>query len=253
MIKFEDISFSYRERRVLSGIDFSLEPGKLTVVIGPNGSGKTTLLKLAAGILKPESGRLWIDGEEIQTLSPRRLAQQVSYMAQSRNTPNIIARRMVLHGRFPYLSYPRRYSKADFEICRQALEAAAALDIAQRPMTELSGGQRQRIYLAMTLAQGSANVLMDEPMSFLDVHYQLELARLAKELSRQGKAVLMVMHDLRLALQIADRLALVSDGRLRCFDSPQAAFASGDLDRAFKISLSMAETENGPQYYYQEI
>jgi len=227
-----------------------VQDGKITALLGPNGCGKSTLLKAISGINQVSGGEVLIDGIPAAGLTPRQLAQRVSYMAQTRNTPNIIARRMVLHGRFPYLSYPRHYRRADMEAARQALEAANALDIMDCPMTELSGGQRQKIYLAMALAQDTNNILMDEPLNFLDVQHQLSLLGTARRLAEDGKAVLMVIHDIRLAMSSADALVVMDEGRACFHGTADQVFASGLIDRVFGIKLCRMETPSGWQYYY---
>lgn len=250
MIEFQNISVMYRDRQALDCVDLTVPDGKVTVLLGPNGSGKSTLIKAAAGILSLSRGRILAEGDDIRSLKPSLLARRVSYMAQARNTPNILARKMVLHGRFPYLSYPRHYSSGDLAAAERALAAVDALDIAGEPMPELSGGQRQKIYLAMTLAQDTNTVLMDEPLNFLDVQHQLALARLAHDLAGAGKAVLLVMHDIRLAMETADIIAVMEAGRLCASASPPEIFASGIIDRVFNIRLLIADTPYGPQYYY---
>ena len=115
---------------------------------------------------------------------------------------------MVLHGRFPYLSFPRRYRKSDYAAVRRAMEKADALELADRPMQELSGGQRQKVYLAMALAQETPAVFMDEPTTFLDVRHQMDVMRTARGLADGGKAVVLVSHDLCQALRTADRVAV---------------------------------------------
>lgn len=250
MIEIKELCAGYYRENILDSVDLTVEDGILTVLLGPNGSGKSTLLKTVAGIITPGSGRIIIDDSEYTDLTPRQLACRVSYMAQTRNTPNIIAGRMVLHGRFPYLSYPRRYSRADTEAAHAAMEAADALDIAHCPMTELSGGQRQKVYLAMTLAQDTKNVLMDEPMSFLDIQHQLGLMETAKGLASSGKAVLMVMHDIRMAMQSADRIVVMASGRVLCRGTPEQVFDLGFIDAAFGVKLRRIETDSGYQYYF---
>lgn len=250
MIELKNLTAGYSRQNCLTGLDLLVEDGKLTVLLGPNGCGKSMLLKTIAGILPVYGGEILVDGLPVSQMSSRQLAQRVSYMAQTRNTPNIVARRMVLHGRFPYLSYPRRYSRADHELARQALQAADALDIADRPMPELSGGQRQKVYLAMALAQDTNTILMDEPMNFLDVQHQLGLIRTAHDLAAAGKAVLLVMHDIRLAMQCADSLVIMSDRGIGLCAPAQEVYASGLIDEVFKIKLCRMETPAGWQYFY---
>lgn len=137
---------------------------------------------------------------------------------------------MVLHGRFPYLSFPRRYRKSDYAAVRRAMEKADALELADRPMQELSGGQRQKVYLAMALAQETPAVFMDEPTTFLDVRHQMDVMRTARGLADGGKAVVLVSHDLCQALRTADRVALLADGRLCMAGTPEQVYAGGALD-----------------------
>ena len=250
MIEIRRLCTGYGREDVLRDIDLTVPDGQVTVLLGPNGSGKSTLLKTLVGITPLRSGDVLIDGESIAALSPRQLAQRLSYMAQTRNTPNIVARRMVLHGRFPYLSYPRRYSKRDEEIAMEALRQADALELAERAMTELSGGQRQKVYLAMTLAQDTRTVLMDEPMNFLDVRHQLSLMDTAKRLAHDGRAVLLVMHDIRLAMQSADRLVVMDGGTVAAQGDADTLLHTGVIDRVFSVGLRCTDTEHGAQYYY---
>ena len=158
----------YHHRTVLRGIDLAFHPGEVLVLIGPNGSGKSTLLRTVLGLVPCTAGEVLLDGVPLRRLSPRQVAQQVSFLSQSRPVPNITARRMVLHGRFPHLAYPRHYRAEDRRIVDEALAAADAANLADRPLPELSGGQRQKVYLAMAIAQQTPTVLMDEPTTFLD-------------------------------------------------------------------------------------
>ena len=163
MIELQKLCAGYPGRTVLEDITLSFSPGRVLILLGPNGSGKTTLLRTVLGLLPKTGGSILLDGAPLESLSARQVAQKAAYLAQSRTVPNITAHRMVLHGRFPYLSFPRHYRPEDYEAARQALSWADAADVADRPMQELSGGQRQKIYLAMALAQDTETVLMDEP------------------------------------------------------------------------------------------
>jgi len=251
MIELKNLSAGYGRQAVLSGVSMELTPGKVLALLGPNGCGKSTLLKTILGLQPKLAGEILVDGTPSDRITPRQLAQKVTYLAQSRNTPNITARRMVLHGRFPYLSYPRRYRQEDYEMVEQALRQADAAELAQRSMEELSGGQRQKVYLAMALAQDTGTILMDEPTTFLDVAHQLEVMATARRLAGEGKAVLMVLHDLCLALRWADEAAVLAGGGLLFRGTAGEAFEAGVLDRAFGVRLARVMTEDGWQYYYQ--
>ena len=153
MIELKNLSAGYYGKEIIKNIDLELIPGEVLVIVGPNGSGKSTLLKAVLGMLEPMEGSVFYDGEDIRNLSRKQIAKKAAFLTQSRNTPSIAALRMVLHGRFPYLSYPRSYGKKEYEIARQAMEVTGSSDYEEKNVNELSGGQRQGVYLAMALAQ----------------------------------------------------------------------------------------------------
>ncbi|MGO5022214.1 ABC transporter ATP-binding protein [Lawsonibacter sp. LCP25S3_G6] len=249
MVEVQNLFVGYGETPVLSDISLAFPPGQVTGVLGPNGCGKSTLLKAALGLIPIQGGQVLVDGKPLSTLPPRDVAQRAAYLAQSRSVPSITARRMVLHGRFPYLSYPRRYRPEDYQMADQALQWADAADLSHRLMEELSGGQRQKVYLAMALAQDTQTIFMDEPTTFLDISHQLEVMALARRLAAMGRAVVLVLHDLSLALRGCDRIALLSGGALRALGSPEEVFLSGVLDEVFQVRVGRMNTEEGWQYY----
>ncbi len=249
-MELRQLRAGYGEHIILDGVDLALRPGEVLALLGPNGSGKSTLIRAALGLLPLAGGQVLIDGADAAALSPRQRAQKAAYLPQTRPVPNITALRMVLHGRFPHLTYPRRFRQEDYAAAMAALEQADAACLARRPMPELSGGQRQRVYLAMALAQDAPTLFLDEPTAFLDVSHQLELGRLAGQLARQGKAVVLVLHDLPLALSTADRLAVLDGGRLLAVDGPEALCADGILNSVFGIELGRVMTDRGWRYYY---
>ena len=250
MIRLENLTAGYGGTPVIRGISLDFRPGEVLALLGPNGCGKSTLLKAALGLLPAMDGQVLYDGRDIRQMKRKEIARQAAFLPQSRNVPNITAGRMVLHGRFAYLSYPRQYRKQDRVIARKALEWADALELEDRYMPELSGGQRQKVYLAMALAQDTETIFMDEPTTFLDVRHQLEVMQVARRMAAEGKAVAVVLHDLCLAMHTAHRIAVLADGRLQALDRPEAVYASGILPRIFGVSLSRTETDQGWQYYY---
>lgn len=250
MVELSGLCVGYGERPVLQGVSLSFPPGQVTILLGPNGCGKSTLLKAALGLIPVKEGAVRYDGQDIRSLSPKEIARKAAYLAQSRGVPNITAKRMVLHGRFPYLSYPRRYRPEDYEKAREALAWADALDLADRPMGQISGGQRQKVYLAMALAQQAPAILMDEPTTWLDPKHQLEVMATARRLAAEGRAVGLVSHELSLALRTADHVALLAGGRLAAWGTPEQVYQSGALEEAFGVKIGRMETENGWHYYY---
>ncbi len=250
MIEVQKLCTGYGGRMILRDVSIAFLPGKVTVLLGPNGCGKSTLIKSTLGLMPLLGGQVLLDGVALAQLSPRQIAQKAAYLSQSRNIPSITARRMVLHGRFPYLSYPRRYRPEDFEMIKRSLAMADASDLADRSMMELSGGQRQKVYLAMALAQDTATIFMDEPTTYLDARHQLEVMTVARRLADQGKAVVLVLHDLGLALHAADIAAVFADGTLLKTGTPEELFCSGILNEVFEITLKRVRTEDGWKYYY---
>ena len=250
VIQLQNISAGYGGPLVVQDVSLDLNPGKVLVLLGPNGCGKSTLLKVIAGLQPPAGGQVLVDGQPAGRLTRRQLAQTVTYLPQSRSVPNITAYRMVLHGRFPYLSYPRRYRPEDHAAARKALEQADAWELARLPVQTLSGGQRQKVYLAMALAQDTQTILMDEPTTYLDIQHQLDLMAFSQTLAREGKAVVLVLHDLCLALRFAHRGAVLSEGRLLQTGTPEELFSSGILTEIFRTPLNRIWTEGGWRYYY---
>lgn len=251
MIKASGLSSGYPGKTVLSSVDITIPAGKVTMIVGPNGCGKSTLLKTLCGLLPVQSGEIQLSGRNINEYSPKLLAQQLAYLPQSRPIPDITVERMVLHGRFPYLSYPRRYRTQDLQIARGAMERMGILELAQTPLPALSGGQRQKVYIAMALAQDTPIVLLDEPTTYLDVSHQLQMMEHARFLCREGKTVVMVLHDLSMALQVADQLIVMDRGRIVQQGRPEEIFTSQCLDAVFGVSFGRVQTKSGWHYYYE--
>ena len=248
MLEIRNLSAGYPGNPVLKSISLSLAAGSVTVIAGPNGCGKSTLLKALTGIL-PATGSAALDGQELLTLSSRELAKKVAFLPQNRPVPEITVKNLVLHGRFPYLSYPRRYRQEDIAIAQAAMEKMGVADLADRSLTTLSGGQRQKVYIAMALAQDTPVVLLDEPNTFLDIAHQLQLMEQAEALAAEGKTVVLVLHDLSMAMDCADSLAVFSEGTCLFQGSPEEAYLSGCLEQAFGIRVRRVHTPEGWKYY----
>ena len=251
MLEIRYLSAGYDGKPVLQDVSLSIPKGAVTVIVGPNGCGKSTLLKALAGIL-PATGSAVLDGKELLRLDRRELARTVAFLPQNRPIPEITARNLVLHGRFPYLSYPRRYRQEDIKAAEEAMTRMGVADLADRMISTLSGGQRQKVYIAMALAQDTPVVLMDEPNTFLDIAHQLQLMEQAKMLAGEGKTVVLVLHDIAMALEWADSLAVFREGRCLFQGSPEEAFLSGSLEMAFDIRVQRIQTPNGWKHYFYD-
>ena len=248
MIELINVCAGYEKKEILHQVSMKLEPGKVTALIGPNGCGKSTLLKTLVGILHHTAGEILIDGESMKTFSASRLARHVAYLPQSKKAPNLSVLRMVLHGRFAYLNYPRKYREEDFQVARKALAWAGMADMEQETVSRLSGGMQQKVYIAMALAQDAGTILMDEPTTYLDIAHQLRLMEMARQLAKEGKAVVMVLHDLSQALRTADHVILLDKGRLMQTGTPEEVYRSGELERAFGVQIERVQTKTGWHY-----
>lgn len=237
MIELKNVSGGYGRKPVVRDISLTFPDGKITALIGPNGCGKSTLLKLCCKALRHMEGEVLLDGNPLSSLLPKDIAQKVALLPQSRTVPDITVGSLVLHGRFPWLGHPRVYQAEDKAIAKKAMEQAGILDKRNTLLNQLSGGERQKVYLAMLLAQDTCNVVMDEPTTYLDIGRQLELYELMKTLKKEGKCVTAVLHDLETALEIADLIAVMKDGRLLAAGSPEKILASGALEKAFEVRI----------------
>lgn len=249
MIQVKNISAGYMGKTIIKAVTLDFVPGEVLVLLGPNGSGKTTLLKTALGLMPHMDGEILYDGVDIRKLKHKQIAQKAAFLSQSRNIPSIQSFRMVLHGRFPYISYPRYYSEEDKQIARNAMIETQTIPYEKQNVSELSGGQRQSVYLAMALAQDTETIFMDEPTTYLDISHQLQSMKTAKKLAQEGKAVVLVLHDLALALSFADRVAVFESGQLLCCDKPDSIYRSGVLNEVFQVGVHCVDTEHGKQYY----
>lgn len=252
MLELKQVSAGYPGKPVLQNVNASFPAGRVSVILGPNGCGKSTLLKTICGILETQKGNALLDGQDLGLLAPKALARKVAYLSQSRQVPDITVRRLVLHGRFPYLSYPRRYRAEDIAAADGAMEQMGILDLAEKPLNQLSGGQRQKVYIAMVLAQETDVILLDEPTTYLDIRHQMRMLTYARRLAEQGKTVVMVVHDISQALQTADHVVLMAEGQVILSGTPEEIAVSGQIDQVFGVKLGRVQTDRGWHYYCEE-
>lgn len=214
------LSYSYASRAgtafELSRVSATMPRGSVTGLLGPNGSGKSTLLKILAGILRPASGEVLIDGEPLAALSRRDAARRIALVPQSTHPAfDFTCRELVLMGRHPHLAPFELEGPADFAIADRAMRDTETTALADRLFLTLSGGEQQRVALASALAQSPDVLLLDEPTTSLDLAYQLDIAAMLARINRaQGVTMVIATHDLNLAARLCDRLVLLRDGQL---------------------------------------
>jgi len=250
MLEIKNIAARYGKQTVLEGVSASFEKGKLTCIIGVNGCGKSTLLKAALGILPVSRGAITIDGQQLCSMRRNEVAKKIAYLSQGKNVPDMTVEQMVLHGRFPYLSYPRRYSNYDKEMAREAMEAVGITELARKPLYSLSGGMRQNAYIAMALAQNTDYILLDEPTTYLDISHQLDLMKLLRTLADSGKGIVIVMHDLPMAFEFSDEILVIDNGKTRVQSKPKEICGSSIIKEVFNVRIS--SFEDG-KYCYADI
>ena len=250
MIELKNVCAGYEGKTIVKNASVTFEPGKITVLIGPNGCGKSTLLKSVVRINPHTDGEILIEDKPIDNFSSAKLAQNVAYLAQNKKAPDISVMKMVLHGRFAYLNYPRKYRPQDFEIARKSLEWAGMADKSDELVSKLSGGMQQKVYIAMALAQDANTILMDEPTTYLDVVHQLRLMAMAKQLAAEGKAVVMVLHDLTQALEVADKVVILKAGEIIAQGTADEVYECGSIEEAFGIKIEKIKTERGESIWH---
>ena len=248
MIEIKNVNSGYGKKEVLHSVSAELEKGNLTSIVGVNGCGKSTLLKTLVGVLPLKSGKIIADGEDISRLGDKERAKKIAYLAQGRTAPEMTVGEMVLHGRFPHLNYPRRYSENDKSVAIEAMDRMGITDLRDTPVSALSGGIRQKAFIAMSLAQESDYILLDEPTTFLDISHQLELMRLLRKLADSGRGIVAVMHDLPMALRFSDKIAVMREGEICITDTPEAICSSGIIKEIFGVSVSFDQNDQSYRY-----
>lgn len=235
MIRLDRVTSGYGGVNIIKDISLSFEKGDIISIIGKNGCGKTTLLKTASKLIEPYSGDVLLDGESIFNMPAKERAKKISYLPQNRDIPSIRVDDLVMHGRFPYLGFPRIPSEHDKLKVKDALHQLGITKYKDKNIKELSGGERQKIYIAMVLAQDTETVFFDEPTTYLDINHQLEILKIVQKLKKMGKTVVMVIHDLNSALTYSDKVCLIDKGEVVIYDNPQAVYESGEIQRIFDI------------------
>jgi len=242
-ISVESLSFAYTPTtRVLDDIDLSVDPGESVVLAGPNGSGKSTLLKLLSGVLQANCGTIRFDRSPIEALTARQLARRLAMVEQERSIGfDFTVREVVAMGRLPHRGRFSRESADDRRAIEQAMEFADVQGFAQRSIRAISGGERQRAYLATALAQQPKILLLDEPTTHLDLRHQVQFMSIVRQRVHDGMTVLTALHDLTLASQAADRIALMANGRIAAIGRPDDVLSPYHVGHVFGVDAAIGE------------
>lgn len=238
---FRNIDVNYGKKSVLKGLTLEIPAGKVVSLIGQNGCGKSTLLKTVAKAVVPRGGEVIYRDRPIGSYPPKKMAQKVAYLAQVHESPpDIDVRTLVSYGRFPYSKFGRGLTEAGAKIIDRALAMTGLSHLEDRILSTLSGGERQRAWIAMTIAQEPEVLILDEPTTYLDVSYQVEVLELVRKLNRDlGITIVMVLHDINLAARYSDLLAAVKNGGLYAFGTPTDIVTEQYLRDIFQIETSV--------------
>ncbi len=221
---------------ILEGLSLDVLPGELTVIVGPNACGKSTLLRSLARVLGVRRGVVELGGRSVTDMNQKALARRLGLLAQSSVAPgDMFVEDLVARGRYPYQSVLHQWSDEDDEAVARAMKDAGVADLVGRRVGELSGGQRQRVWIAMSLAQATDILLLDEPTTYLDLNHQLEVLRLAQRLHRDGVTVVAVLHDLHLAFRYATHLVFMKDGEVVAQGAPRDVVTAELIERVFSV------------------
>lgn len=216
ILETQELSAGYDQTKIIENLKLTIPPNQISVIIGANGCGKSTLLKALSRLIKPYGGDVVLDGKKISDYPSTELAQLLGLLPQSPIVPEgITVADLVARGRFPYRKFMKNMSKEDYAAVEDALKLMGITDLANRCVDELSGGQRQRVWIALALAQDTDILLLDEPTTFLDISYQVEILDLLTDLNRKrGTTIVMILHDINLSARYADYLFAFSKGQL---------------------------------------
>lgn len=236
-----NIQAGYDQKIILENINLSIPSNKISIIIGANGSGKSTLLKTLVRLIKPTAGQVLLDGKSIYKMPSKELARTLGLLPQSPIVPEgITVADLVGRGRFPYQTFLKGWSKKDYEAVADALEMMNIAEFADRSIDELSGGQRQRVWIAMALAQQTDILLLDEPTTYLDITYQVEILDLLMDLNKKfGTTIVMVLHDINLSARYADYLFAMRDGSLIAEGAPNDIISSELIKDTFNLDCQV--------------
>ncbi|ETI60614.1 Fe(3+) dicitrate ABC transporter ATP-binding protein FecE [Marinomonas profundimaris] len=235
-----DLSVGYHDKAIVKQVNLSIPDGKFIALLGPNGCGKSTLLKAIARILTPLSGQVHWHGENLHKIPSNQLAKSLALLPQTQPIPEgIKVFDLIAYGRSPYTGFWGRLNTEDKRIIDRVMQETEVTELADQLVSELSGGQRQRVWLAMTLAQDTPYLLLDEPTTYMDLSHQVELMHLLRKLNQQGKTIITVLHDINQAARYCDHLIVMKEGEIITQGSPDSVLTRDMLKTVFSLNAQI--------------
>ncbi len=236
MLKYEHVNVAVSRTNILNDINITFPKGQITTIIGPNGCGKTTLLQCLNGCSKVTAGTITVDNENILSLPLKERAKRIAFLPQIRTViPVLPVRTLVEHGRFPYLGFTRRKTDKDYS---------------EDNTDTLSGGIRQRVFFSMILAQDSRIIIMDEPVTYLDLEGKRTFFSMVNKLKKSGKTIILVLHDLSDAIRISDNLVIMNDRKIAISDTPANCLKTHIIEDVFHTTYKKFSDDEGDYYIF---
>ena len=245
-ISVKNLSVAYEENLIIENMNLSIPSGEISIIIGANGCGKSTLLKTIARVIKPKGGDIFINGKNIREQKEKHLAAQVAFLPQGPVCPpGLTVKELIAFGRFPHQKLMGGLKSHDKDIIQWAMEETELKEYGDREIGNLSGGQRQRAWIAMTLAQETDIIMLDEPTTYLDMSYQLEVLKVLERLNKNKKiTVVIVLHELNNACRFASNIIGLKQGKLICQGTPVDVITKESLKEIYGIDARLQLSEN---------
>lgn len=242
-MEIRNLSFKYNKNLILDNISFSIPKGKITTILGSNGCGKSTLIKIMSKNLKCNTGQVFLDGQNINEIKLKDFAKKVAIVHQENNAPyDLKVKELILYGRYPYKSLFKSMSEEDYKIVDEVMYMTDVYHFKDNFIKDLSGGQRQRVFLAMSLAQKTQILFLDEPTTYLDVKYQIEILDIVKKLNREeGLTIVMILHDINQAIKYSDEIIALKDGKIFAQGKTKDIVKKDTIKSIFNIDVEIIE------------
>ena len=250
-MEIKNVTFSYDNvTNRLKSVSSEIEIGKITTIIGPNGCGKSTLLSVMSRNHAPSSGEVILDGKAISEYKPKEFARKLAVVHQQNEAPaDITVEKLISFGRMPYKNIFSPQTDEDREAIERALVCTNLQSKRDKPIYALSGGERQRVWIAMTLAQNTPMLFLDEPTTYLDIYYQLEILELVKELNEvYGLTIVMVLHDINQAIRYSDHIIVMKDGEIVTKGNPNDVITEEMVKAIYGVDVVVKQDEDTGLY-----
>lgn len=257
MIKINNLKVGYENRIIIEDLSLEVKRGEVISIIGPNGSGKSTLLKAIARFIKKDNGEIYLLDKLLDNMKNNDISKAISMLSQQNSSPNdITVKELIYYGRTPHKKWYEQRNKDDEEIVNWAIKNTGLENYKNRKVAMLSGGERQRVWLAMSLAQKTEVLFLDEPTTYLDMCHQLELMELVREInSKFNMTIIMVLHDLNQAARYSDRVIIMKKGKIVADGSPEEVIVKDIIHEVYNVKCCIGKDpiSNKPHIYPLEV